>query len=261
MTRYVRRPPLSLVLLAGTRQRRSRSGRSRPPRRTRSSCARVRHVSVAARRPRRTNPASWSYLGPTNISGRATDMAVADKNGQRRIYVGYATSGVWKTDDNGTTWQAIFEHMPSTSIGDIAVAPSNPDIVWVGTGEANIFRASMAGRRHLQVHRRRPDLAAHGPDRHADDRAHRRASDESRHRVRRRLRPRVDRQRDARRVQDDRRRHARGRRCSTRARAPARSISSWIRAIRTRSTRRCGSASAASGAIRASSPATTKAAS
>ena len=35
--------------------------------------------------------------------------------------------------------------MPSTSIGDIAVAPSNPDIVWVGTGEANIFRASMAG--------------------------------------------------------------------------------------------------------------------
>ena len=88
---------------------------------------------------------SWSYLGPTNISGRATDIAVADKNGQRRIYAAYATSGVWKTDDNGGTWQAVFEHMASTSIGDIAVAPSNPDIVWVGTGEANIFRASMAG--------------------------------------------------------------------------------------------------------------------
>ena len=88
---------------------------------------------------------SWSYLGPTNISGRATDVAVADRNGQRRIYAAYATSGVWKTDDDGATWQAIFEHMASTSIGDIAVAPSNPDIVWVGTGEANIFRASMAG--------------------------------------------------------------------------------------------------------------------
>ena len=88
---------------------------------------------------------SWSYLGPTNISGRATDIAVADKDGQRRIYAAYATSGIWKTDDDGKTWQAIFEHMPSTSIGDIAVAPSNPDIVWVGTGEANIFRASMAG--------------------------------------------------------------------------------------------------------------------
>jgi len=88
---------------------------------------------------------SWTYLGPTNISGRSTDTAVADKNGQRRIYAAYATSGVWKTDDNGATWQPVFDQMPSTSIGDLAVAPSNPDIVWVGTGEANIFRASMAG--------------------------------------------------------------------------------------------------------------------
>jgi photosystem II stability/assembly factor-like uncharacterized protein len=89
--------------------------------------------------------ATWMFLGPTNISGRATDIAVADRNGRRRIYGGYATGGVWKTDDNGASWQAVFEHMPSTSIGDLAVAPSNPDIVWVGTGEANIFRASMPG--------------------------------------------------------------------------------------------------------------------
>jgi photosystem II stability/assembly factor-like uncharacterized protein len=87
----------------------------------------------------------WQYLGPTNISGRATDIAVADKAGARRIYVGYATSGVWKSDDNGATWQPIFDQQPSTSIGDLAVAPSNPDILWVGTGEANLFRASMAG--------------------------------------------------------------------------------------------------------------------
>ena len=88
---------------------------------------------------------AWSYLGPTNISGRSTDVAVADKDGRRSVYVAYATSGVWKTDDNGATWQAVWEHMATTSIGDVAVAPSNPDIVWVGTGEANIFRASMAG--------------------------------------------------------------------------------------------------------------------
>jgi photosystem II stability/assembly factor-like uncharacterized protein len=88
---------------------------------------------------------NWQYLGPTNISGRATDVAVADRGGARRIYAAYATSGVWKTDDNGTTWQPVFEQYASTSIGDIAVAPSNPDIVWVGTGEANLFRASMAG--------------------------------------------------------------------------------------------------------------------
>jgi len=87
----------------------------------------------------------WQYLGPTNISGRATDVAVADRGGARRIYVGFATSGVWKTDDNGGSWQPIFEHEASTSIGDIAVAPSDPNIVWIGTGEANLFRASMAG--------------------------------------------------------------------------------------------------------------------
>ena len=87
----------------------------------------------------------WQYLGPTNISGRATDIAVAERGATRRIYAAYATSGVWKTDDDGATWQAVFENQPSTSIGDIAVAPSNPDIVWVGTGESNLFRASMPG--------------------------------------------------------------------------------------------------------------------
>ncbi|HVQ42062.1 MAG TPA: hypothetical protein VMS54_07650 [Vicinamibacterales bacterium] len=100
---------------------------------------------TAMRKASPTQAVNWSYLGPTNISGRSTDHAVADKGGRRRIYAAYATSGIWKTDDDGGTWQAVWEHMPSTSIGDIAVAPSNPDVVWVGTGEANIFRASMAG--------------------------------------------------------------------------------------------------------------------
>src|SRR5262249_9682586 len=88
---------------------------------------------------------SWQYLGPTNISGRSTDAAVADKDGHRRIYVAYATSGVWKTDDDGGSWQGSWEHKPATSLGDITGAPPNPEHVWVGTGEANIFRASMAG--------------------------------------------------------------------------------------------------------------------
>jgi photosystem II stability/assembly factor-like uncharacterized protein len=101
------------------------------------------YASMRQSSPYRT--ASWSYLGPTNVSGRATDIAVADRAGRRRIYAGYATSGVWKTDDNGASWQAVFEHQSTTSIGDLAVTPSNADIVWIGTGEANIFRASMAG--------------------------------------------------------------------------------------------------------------------
>ena len=49
----------------------------------------------------------WQFLGPTNFSGRATDIAVADRNGTRRVYVAFATSGVWKTDDHGTTWQPM----------------------------------------------------------------------------------------------------------------------------------------------------------
>jgi photosystem II stability/assembly factor-like uncharacterized protein len=99
--------------------------------------------SMADASPYKSVP--WQYLGPTNISGRATDIAIADRGTSRRIFAGYATSGVWKTDDNGETWQAVFENQPSTSIGDVAVAPSNPDIVFVGTGESNLFRASMPG--------------------------------------------------------------------------------------------------------------------
>jgi photosystem II stability/assembly factor-like uncharacterized protein len=102
--------------------------------------------SMAQTSPSRDVP--WQSLGPTNVTGRATDVAVADipaATASRRIYAAFATSGVWASDDRGVTWRAIFEHAASTSIGDIAVAKSNPDIVWVGTGEANLFRASMPG--------------------------------------------------------------------------------------------------------------------
>src|SRR5262249_19124015 len=70
--------------------------------------------SMADASPYKSVP--WQYLGPTNISGRATDIAVADRAGSRRIFAAYATSGVWKSDDNGETWQAVFENQPSTSI-------------------------------------------------------------------------------------------------------------------------------------------------
>ncbi|MEO6223386.1 MAG: hypothetical protein ABIP90_09055 [Vicinamibacterales bacterium] len=74
-----------------------------------------------------------------------TSMAVADVQGQRAIYVGSATGGVWKSANRGLTWRPIFEHEATASIGDVAVAPSNPEIVWVGTGESNLFRASLSG--------------------------------------------------------------------------------------------------------------------
>jgi len=86
----------------------------------------------------------WRFIGPDIISGRCTDIDVP-KGSKHTIYVGAATGGLWKTVNSGITWEPIMDDVPSISIGDIAVAPSNPDIVWVGTGEANIFRASVAG--------------------------------------------------------------------------------------------------------------------
>lgn len=88
----------------------------------------------------------WQFLGLTNVSGRCTDIAVVRPKGKNyTIYVGTASGGLWKTDNEGTTWEPIFDQGPSTSIGDIAIAPSNQQIVWVGTGEANIFRSSQSG--------------------------------------------------------------------------------------------------------------------
>jgi photosystem II stability/assembly factor-like uncharacterized protein len=89
---------------------------------------------------------NWDHLGPTNISGRCTDIAVVTPKGKNfTIYVATASGGVWKTVNEGTTWKPIFEHEASASIGDIALTPSNQDIIWVGTGEANIFRSSQNG--------------------------------------------------------------------------------------------------------------------
>ena len=89
---------------------------------------------------------NWFHIGPTNISGRCTDIAaVAPKGKNYTIYVATASGGVWKTINEGTTWEPIFEHEATASIGDIALAPSNQDILWVGTGEANIFRSSQNG--------------------------------------------------------------------------------------------------------------------
>lgn len=86
----------------------------------------------------------WRFIGPELMSGRVTDVDVP-KGSKYTMVAASASGGVWKTTNEGTTWEPIFEEAPSTSIGDIAIAASNPNIIWVGTGEANIFRSSMAG--------------------------------------------------------------------------------------------------------------------
>ncbi len=71
-------------------------------------------------------------------------MAVNEKN-PRIYYVGYSSGGVFRTVNNGNTFEAVFDHQRALGIGDIALAPSNPDILWVGTGENNSSRSSYAG--------------------------------------------------------------------------------------------------------------------
>jgi photosystem II stability/assembly factor-like uncharacterized protein len=75
-------------------------------------------------------------LGPANMGGRIVAVAVLESQ-PSLMYVASASGGLWKTINNGTTWTPLFDHQSTVSIGDVAVAPSNPDVVWVGTGEAN----------------------------------------------------------------------------------------------------------------------------
>ncbi len=75
-------------------------------------------------------------LGPAVAGGRVS-VVVGIPGNPRVYYVGAAGGGVWKSSDGGHSWKAIFEHEASSSIGAIALAPSNPNLVWVGTGEAN----------------------------------------------------------------------------------------------------------------------------
>jgi len=103
-----------------------------------------RHVQLAERSP--LQGAQWQFIGPTVVSGRITDVeAVLPRGRNYAIYIGSASGGVWKTVNEGTTWEPVFQRAPATAIGDIALDPRNPDVLWVGTGEANIFRSSQAG--------------------------------------------------------------------------------------------------------------------
>ena len=102
------------------------------------------HVAMSEASIFRNHP--WQFVGPTNVSGRMTDIAVVTPKGENyTVYVAGASGGVWRTRNEGVTWEPIFEEAASTSIGDVTVAPSDQKTVWVGTGEANIFRSSMAG--------------------------------------------------------------------------------------------------------------------
>jgi photosystem II stability/assembly factor-like uncharacterized protein len=84
-------------------------------------------------------------IGPAVMGGRVSDIAL-DPLDPAVFYVGFATSGVWKTTDSGSTFSTLFDKQPALSIGAVALAPSDPRVVWVGTGEANDRNSSGWGR-------------------------------------------------------------------------------------------------------------------
>ncbi len=83
-------------------------------------------------------------IGPGLVSGRIVDVAV-DPRAPSTWYVGTASGGVWKTTNAGTTFEPIFDHEGSYSIGTVVIDPNNSNVIWVGTGEANAQRSVAYG--------------------------------------------------------------------------------------------------------------------
>ncbi|MFH1279389.1 MAG: FlgD immunoglobulin-like domain containing protein [Candidatus Eisenbacteria bacterium] len=87
---------------------------------------------------------SWTERGPSNIGGRVTDLEVHPAN-PSILYAAMASGGVFRSADAGVSWTPIFDEQAALTIGDIAIDPENPDVVWVGTGEANSSSFSWFG--------------------------------------------------------------------------------------------------------------------
>jgi photosystem II stability/assembly factor-like uncharacterized protein len=79
-------------------------------------------------------PLDWVPIGPMLNSARA-DVVQVDPRHPSTMYVGFGSGGLWKTLNHGQTWNPIFEAQASFSIGDVELAPSNPSIIYLGTGE------------------------------------------------------------------------------------------------------------------------------
>jgi photosystem II stability/assembly factor-like uncharacterized protein len=86
----------------------------------------------------------WMSTGPCFQGGRISSISVYPEE-PYTIYVAAGAGNLWKSTNNTTTWTPVFDHQSTFTIGDIAVAPSDPDVIWVGSGEALMARSSYAG--------------------------------------------------------------------------------------------------------------------
>jgi Sortilin, neurotensin receptor 3, len=105
-------------------------------------------ATAAAPAPASSNDALTGFpfrsIGPAIMGGRIDDFAVVE-NRPSTFYVATAAGGLWKTVNNGVTLEPVFDDQEVSSIGDVAVAPSDPSIVYVGTGEPNNRQSSSWG--------------------------------------------------------------------------------------------------------------------
>jgi photosystem II stability/assembly factor-like uncharacterized protein len=98
--------------------------------------------ALAAKSPYKS--LQWRNVGPDNISGRVSEVLGVPGN-KNIIWASFATGGFWKTEDAGKSWKPLFDNEGTLSVGSFDVAKSNPNIIYLGSGEANIFRASLPG--------------------------------------------------------------------------------------------------------------------
>jgi photosystem II stability/assembly factor-like uncharacterized protein len=88
--------------------------------------------------------ANWQLTGPVMCGGRIEAIACSPSKNPT-VYVGAGSGGLWKTSGNWTSWKSIFDDQPTQAIGDVAVSKTNPNTVWVGTGEVLMARSAVHG--------------------------------------------------------------------------------------------------------------------
>lgn len=99
---------------------------------------------VAAEVPAAPAMGPWRSVGPASIGGRMT-CAVVDPAAPERLWAGAAGGGVWHSADAGKTWQTVWHGDPTLNIGALAIDPQDTDVIYCGTGEANLSADSHPG--------------------------------------------------------------------------------------------------------------------
>lgn len=102
------------------------------------------HAQSAVAPQAATASSVWELAGPTNIGGRMTSVVCHPQNADV-VWAGAAGGGVWKSTDAGANWQPLWHSQPTLHVGSLAIDPQNPDILYCGTGEANLSADSYPG--------------------------------------------------------------------------------------------------------------------